>query len=236
MLSAERFLRSGLKGSSGALAGGGADTDNARRSGPVTVTSLGDRRTRRERDGPVLLVWRGTGAVTPGDRLRPVPGKPCAAAAADVGLASEGRGEAAAPQRRDPRRPGPPIPVIPAARYPSVARACARSLVLAVRRARRRCALEKRAIAVAGDGSDRCGCPPSDSDHDSAVIRADIARISRCQQLGSLPPGARHKSWVCSATDDQAVPLTIMAVSVGCVPYRSGSLRYSFHDQLRHSD
>jgi len=33
---------------------------------------------------------------------------PCAAAAADVGPASEGRGEAAAPQRRDPRHPRPP--------------------------------------------------------------------------------------------------------------------------------
>jgi hypothetical protein len=38
MLSAKRFLRSGQKGSSGALAGGRADPDNARRSGPVTVT------------------------------------------------------------------------------------------------------------------------------------------------------------------------------------------------------
>ena len=93
-----------LEGSSGALAGGGADTDNARRSGPVTVTLPGDRRTWRERDGLVLLGWRGSRGRDGGDRLRPVPGKPCAAAAADVGPASEGRGEAAAPQRRDPGR------------------------------------------------------------------------------------------------------------------------------------
>ena len=55
------------KGSSGALDAGGADPDNARRSGPVAVTlSHGDRRTRRVRDGPALLVWRGIGGVTAG--------------------------------------------------------------------------------------------------------------------------------------------------------------------------
>jgi hypothetical protein len=58
MLSAERSLRSGQKGSSGALAGGGAAPDNARRSGPVAVTlSAGDRHTRRD-DRPGQLAER----------------------------------------------------------------------------------------------------------------------------------------------------------------------------------
>ena len=51
------------------------------------------------------LVHRRAGAVPGGyggDRMRPVPGKPSAAAAASVGLPSEGRGEAAAPRRRVP--------------------------------------------------------------------------------------------------------------------------------------
>jgi hypothetical protein len=42
---------------------GGADPDNARRSVPVPVTFTGDLRTWRERDGLVLLVWRGIEAL-----------------------------------------------------------------------------------------------------------------------------------------------------------------------------
>jgi len=53
-------------------------------------------------DGGDQLALRGSGDVTAGPGSGPVAGKPRAAAAADVGPASEGRGEAAAPQRRDP--------------------------------------------------------------------------------------------------------------------------------------
>ena len=68
-----------------------------------------------------------------GEPWWPMVGTPCAAAAADVGPASEGRGEAAAPQRRDPRQPRPPPRSLPLC-SPSIARACSRSLTWAVRR------------------------------------------------------------------------------------------------------
>jgi hypothetical protein len=83
MLSAKRFVRSGKKGSSGALAGGGADLDNARRSGPgICDLSPGGRAhtARRWRPGPARAAT--SGVVTVGDRLRPVAGQLCAAAAA----------------------------------------------------------------------------------------------------------------------------------------------------------
>ena len=77
-----------------------------------------------------------------GDRLRPVPGQQCAAARRAVGLPPEGRGEAAAQQRRAPRRP---LPLITGPRPPSSPR-----LLASAREARswpsgparRRCALE----------------------------------------------------------------------------------------------
>jgi hypothetical protein len=50
-----------------------------------------------ERDGLVLLVWRGNQGRDGEDWMRQVAGELCAAAAAAVGPASEGRGEAAAP-------------------------------------------------------------------------------------------------------------------------------------------
>ena len=86
----------------GALDAGGADPDNARRSGPVAVTSSGDRRSRREGDG-LAVVLAGAAAGYGGDRRRPVTGGAVRGSRRAVGLASEGRGEAAAPQRRDPR-------------------------------------------------------------------------------------------------------------------------------------
>ena len=49
------------------------------------------------------MLLAGAAAGYGGDRRRPVTGVPCAAARRAVGLASEGRGEAAAPQRRNPR-------------------------------------------------------------------------------------------------------------------------------------
>ncbi len=65
---------------------GGADPDNARRSGPVPVTFA-------RRSAHLARAWRPRPARGAqhrgrygGDRLRPVPGQPCAAAAAPVGL------------------------------------------------------------------------------------------------------------------------------------------------------
>src|SRR6516165_5030928 len=82
---------------------GGASPDNARRSGPPAVTSswllarlVDGRRPGRGAGG------RGSG-VTAGTAGGRSPGPRCAAGRRAVGLASEGRGEAAAPQRRDPR-------------------------------------------------------------------------------------------------------------------------------------
>jgi len=46
-----------------------------------------------------------------GNRLRPVPGQPCAAARRAVGLPPEGRGESCRPQRRDPGDPSRLSPV-----------------------------------------------------------------------------------------------------------------------------
>ena len=80
---------------------GGASPDNARRSGPVAVTFHGDRRTWRDADG-LAVVLAGAAAGYGGDRRRPVTGGAVRGSRRAVGLASEGRGEAAAPQRRDP--------------------------------------------------------------------------------------------------------------------------------------
>ena len=44
----------------------GPAPDNARRSGLVAVILNGDRRTWHERDGLVLLVWCGIGALRRG--------------------------------------------------------------------------------------------------------------------------------------------------------------------------
>ena len=64
---------------------GGASPDNARRSGPLAVTSSGIRRTWREADG-LAVVLAGAAAGYGGDRRRPVTGVPCAAARRAVGL------------------------------------------------------------------------------------------------------------------------------------------------------
>ena len=49
------------------------------------------------------MVLAGAAAGYGGDRRRPVTGGAVRGSRRAVGLASEGRGEAAAPQRRDPR-------------------------------------------------------------------------------------------------------------------------------------
>ena len=88
---------------------GGADPDNARRSGPISPTFARRRHTWRERDGLVRLVWGGTGDITARPSCGRGGGQPCTAAAAHVGLPpGRVRAELAAPQRRVPRRPGPP--------------------------------------------------------------------------------------------------------------------------------
>jgi hypothetical protein len=97
--------------------------------------SPGDPRTRRDADGRDQLASRGNWGRCGGDRLRPVAGTPCAAAAAPVGL-PPGRARAKLPPRNgespgDPRRLYPVIPT--ALLTPPVARACSRGPVLAVR-------------------------------------------------------------------------------------------------------
>jgi hypothetical protein len=63
--------------------------------------SHGDRRTRRERDG-LPGSCGATSGRDGGDRLRPVPGQPCAAARRAVGLPPEGRGESCRPATARP--------------------------------------------------------------------------------------------------------------------------------------
>jgi hypothetical protein len=98
-----------------ALDAGGAAPDNARRSGPGELTFLSATGALSAMpDDHDQLAPRGVGDVAAGP-VAAGGGEPYAAAAADVGPASEGRGEAAAPQRRDPADPGRSIQVIPAA-------------------------------------------------------------------------------------------------------------------------
>ncbi len=84
--------------------------------------SPGDRRARRESDG-LAVVLAGAAAGYGGDRRRPVPGVPCAAARRAVGLASEGRGESCRPATaRPPGEPRPPTAGHPGRSFLSTAR------------------------------------------------------------------------------------------------------------------
>jgi hypothetical protein len=74
---------------------GGASPDNARRSGPVAVTSSRLPAPLRERVGLVVAL-AGAAAGYGEDRRRPVTGGAVRGSRRAVGLASEGRGEAAA--------------------------------------------------------------------------------------------------------------------------------------------
>ncbi len=100
---------------------GGADPDNARRSGPVTSARRPAHLARAWRPRPARETpHRGRDG---GERLRPVPGQPCAAAAAPVGL-PPGRARAKLPPRNGeaPATLARLHPVIPAALLtPSVA-------------------------------------------------------------------------------------------------------------------
>jgi hypothetical protein len=103
----------------------------------------GSRRTRRVADR-LAVVLAGAAAGYGGDRRRPVTGVAVRGSRRAVGLASEGRGEAAAPRRRDPQvEPVPPTAGHPGRSSPSTARArprCSRPGPSGP--ARRRCALE----------------------------------------------------------------------------------------------
>jgi hypothetical protein len=87
---------------------GGADPDNARRSGPVAVTSPRRSAYLRARDG-LAVVLAGAAAGYGGDRRRPVTGAAVRGSRRAVGLASEGRGESCRPATaRPPGEPRPP--------------------------------------------------------------------------------------------------------------------------------
>jgi hypothetical protein len=73
-----RVPRSGMRST---VEAGGTGLDNARRSGPLAVTSLRLLRIRRDVDG-LVVVLAGAAAGYGGDRRRPVTGVPRAAAAA----------------------------------------------------------------------------------------------------------------------------------------------------------
>ena len=78
----------------------------------------GDRRIWRGGDGLVLLAGVAAGTYR-GDRMRPVLGEPCAAAAASVGPASEGRERSCRPVTvRPPGEPRPPTACHPGCSFP----------------------------------------------------------------------------------------------------------------------
>jgi len=88
---------------------GGADPDNARRS----VPGPRDFRPAIGAPGAMLMVETssrlcGIGGVTAGTGCGRMPGQPCAAAAASVGLSSEGRERSCRPATARPRRSRPP--------------------------------------------------------------------------------------------------------------------------------
>jgi hypothetical protein len=110
---------------------------------PVTVTPHDFRRSWREADGPAVVL-AGAAAEYGGDRSRPVTGGTVRGSRRAVGLASEGRGVAAAPRRRDPRVSLSRLRRVTLAALPL---GCSRPFSLFTTRgrqapARRRCALD----------------------------------------------------------------------------------------------
>jgi hypothetical protein len=135
-----RVPRSGMRST---VEAGGASPDNARRSGPMSVTTPATGAL-----GATLTAWpwcwRARQRDTAGTAGGRSPGPPCAAARRAVGLASEGRGESCRP--RDGETSGEPRP--PTAGHPgrSSPLDCSRPSSLFTAwpsgPARRRCALE----------------------------------------------------------------------------------------------
>ena len=115
-----RVPRSGMRST---VEAGGADPDNARRSGLMAVTSsrLPAHPARGRRPG------RGAGRRGSGIRRGPQAaghrGRPCAAARRAVGLASEGRGGSCRPATARPRVKPSRLRRSPGRSSPSTARA-----------------------------------------------------------------------------------------------------------------
>ena len=98
-----RVPRSGTRST---VEAGGTSPDNARRSGPLAVTSSGDRRIWRNPDGPVVVL-AGAAAGYGGDSRRPVAGGAVRGSRRAVGLAAEGRGEKLPPRNGETPRVNP---------------------------------------------------------------------------------------------------------------------------------
>ena len=130
-----RVPRSGMR----STRRGGASPDNARRPEPRrcdTFTALGSLGLWAV---GLAVVLAGAAAGYGGDRRRPVTGE-CAAAAASVGLASEGRGDSCRHATARPRvNPGPPTAGHPGRSSPrNCSRPSSRSTAGAVRPRRTR--------------------------------------------------------------------------------------------------
>ena len=99
-----RVPRSGMRST---VEAGGADPDNAWRSGPVPVIFRpGTRAYWRDADGLVLLVSRDMGSLRRATGCGQWRGRRARQPPRTQGHRPKGASEAAAPQRRDPGEPG----------------------------------------------------------------------------------------------------------------------------------
>jgi len=199
MLSAERSLRSGLCGAVFAersLRSGLCGAVFAERSERIFGCPCGWRGRHgqcaafqhawRESDGLVVVLAGAAAGIRRGPQAAGHRGRRARAAAASVGLASEGRGEAARPATA--RSPGEPQPPTAGPPWPLFPRNCSRPSLLFTAGpsglARRRCALEvvQRVVTTLPDSR----CP-------IAVARARLLRIS----AGSWMPYAIRVPGTC---------------------------------------